>query len=112
MATRPPRAPPVNATPWMPIVSNSGVTTSAPRKSPIHQFCTESQKAWLAMPVSPRTLTAMIAHASVDTSAAAAKTSTCRNFAKEIGPSTPILTSQAPSTAAANFTKNNAPATE
>ena len=50
------------------------------------------------MPVSARTLTAMTAHASVDTSAAAAKTSTCRNFANEIGPRTPILTSQAPST--------------
>ena len=112
MATRPPRALPENETPWMPIVSSSGVTTSAPRKSPIHQFCTESQKAWSPMVASARTLTAMNAHTSVDTSAAAAKTSTWRNRAKEIGPRTPTLTSQAPSTAAANFTKNNMPATE
>ena len=52
----------------------------------------------------------MNAHASVDTTAAAAKTSTWRSRAKEIGPRTPDCTSHAPSTAAANFTKNNRPA--
>ena len=40
----------VSAKPWKPTVSTSGVTTSAPRKSPIHQLCTASQNASLPKP--------------------------------------------------------------
>ena len=60
-----------SAKPWKPMVSSSGVMTSAPRKSPIHQLCTAQPEILVCRARSRRAaLTATSAQASVDTSAA------------------------------------------
>ena len=89
----------VNVMPWKPTVSSSGVTISAPRKSPIHQDCTLSQKSRLAATWPLRTLTATKAQASVDAAAAAAKARTWCSRANEMGPRMLTCISQTPSSA-------------